>query len=196
MFPLCVCLDSQNLTTTPGRGPSFGPDNTPWATVSENRGVAHFTIGASHQVPLVVAATGPQPLPSHILVVAPHMRPPTDIGIRREMLIFAPLLGDPWHCTANAPAMPGFPAYPKTFAIAFTPFGGNTLSRVMTGDRLFIRTLYGSNAGRVVTVTERYIHPSATRFIIATAFNDGQRHEGTISCKRAPTPFVPAIYEP
>jgi hypothetical protein len=217
------------------RGPSFGTDNTPWATVSgENPGVAHFTIGPSYQAPLVVT-TKAQPLPNHILVVAPNVPPPTDIGIRREMLVFAPLLGDPWQCTANAPAVPGFLAYPKTFAITFTPFDGNTLTRVMTGDRFFIRTLYSSNAGpvfeaytneggglnytggyeilnssdglsfggenrekggRVITVTERYIRPSATRLAIAIAFDDGRRHEGTLSCKRTPTPDVPAIYAP
>jgi hypothetical protein len=217
------------------RGPSFGPDNTPWATVSgENPGVAHFTIGPSHQAPLGVT-TKAQPMPNHILVVAPNVPPPTDIGIRREMLVFAPLLGDPWQCTANARAVPGFPAYPKTFAITFTPFMGNTLTRVMTGDRFFIRTLYSSNAGpvfeaytndggglnytggyerlnssdglsfggenlekggRVITVTERYIRPSATRFVIAIAFDDGGRHEGTISCKRTPVPDVPALFEP
>jgi hypothetical protein len=216
-------------------GPSFGPDNTPWVIVSgQNPGVAHFTIAPTHQTPLVVT-TKAEPLPNHILVVAPNVPPPTDIGIRREMLIFAPLLGDPWRCTANAPAVPGFPAYPKTFATTFTPFIGNTLTRVMTGDRFFIRTLYSSNAGpifqaytneggglnstggyemlnssdglsfsgdnrekggRVITVTERYIRPSATRFVIAIAFDDGGRHEGTISCKRTPTPDVPAIYEP
>ena len=217
------------------RGPSFGPDNTPWATVSgENPGIAHFTIGPSHQAPLVVT-TKAQPPPNHILVVAPNVPQSTDIGIRREMLVFAPLLGDPWQCTANAPAVPGFPAYPKTFAITFTPFMGNTLTRVMTGNRFFIRTLYSSNAGplfeaytneggglayaggyetlnssdglsfagenrekggRFITVTERYILPSATRFVIAVAFDDGRRHEGTISCKRTPIPDVPALFEP
>jgi hypothetical protein len=43
---------------------------------------------------------------------------------------------------------------------------------------------------------ERYIRPSATRFVIAIAFDDGGRHEGSISCKRTPTLDVPAIYEP
>ena len=174
-------------------------------------------------------------MPKHILVVAPNVPPPTDIGIRREMLVFAPLLGDPWRCTATARPMPGFPAYPKTFAIAFTPFMGNTLTRVMTGDHFFSRTLYSSNAGPIfeaytneggglnyaggyemlrssdgisfsgenldktghaIPATERYIRPSATRFAITIDFDDGQRHEGTISCRRTPIPDVPALYEP
>jgi outer membrane protein assembly factor BamB len=144
------------------RGPSFGPDNTPWTTVSgENPGIAHFTIGPSHQAPLVVT-TKAQPLPNHILVVAPNVPPPTDIGIRREMLVFAPLLGDPWHCTANAPAIPGFPAYPKTFAITFAPFMGNTLTRVMTGDRFFIRTLYSSNVPSTAPMAGRLFMPTPT----------------------------------
>jgi hypothetical protein len=50
--------------------------------------------------------------------------------------------------------------------------------------------------GRSIPVTERYIRPSATRFVIAIAFDDGGRREGTISCKRTPAPDVPAIYEP
>jgi hypothetical protein len=217
------------------RGPSFSPDNTPWATVSgENAGVARFSIAPARQAPLVVTAKA-QPLPHHVLVIAPNVPLPTDIGIRREMLVFAPLLGDPWHCTGNAPALPGFPAYPKTFTITFSPFRGNTLTRVMTGDHFFIRTLYESWAGptfqtysnegggldytggyerlhsndglnfsgenlekggRVIPVTERYIRPAATRFVIAIAFDDGGRHEGTISCKRTPTPDVPATYDP
>jgi hypothetical protein len=217
------------------RGPSFGPDNTPWTTVSgENGGAVHFTIGPAHQAPLLVT-TKAQPLPNHVLVVAPNVPQPTDIGIRREMLVFAPLLGDPWQCTADALAMPGFPAYPRTFTVTFTPFAGNMLTRVMTGDGFFIRTLYSSSVGpnfsaytneggglahaggdetlvssdglsfsgenrekdgRIIPVTERYIRPSATRLTIAITFDDGRPREGTISCKRTPTPDVPAIYEP
>jgi hypothetical protein len=226
-----------NLPNYGGRtgGASFSPDNTLWTTVSgENRGVAHFTIGRAHEAPLVVT-TRAQPLPNRVFGVAPNVPPSKDIGINREMLVFAPLLGGPWHCTTNAPAMPGFPAYPKTFTMTFTPFIGNTLNRVMTGHHFFIRTLYKSNAGpvfdaytnedgslnytggyetlnsvdglsfsgesreeggRVITVTERYIHRTATRLVIAIAFDDGRRHEGTISCKRTPVPDVPALFEP
>ena len=95
------------------RGPSFSPDNTPWATVSgENAGVARFSIGPARQAPLVVTAKA-QPLPHHVLVIAPNVPLPTDIGIRREMLVFAPLLGDPWQCTGTHPRCPAFRPIPK-----------------------------------------------------------------------------------